>query len=487
MKKAAFVLLILGAVTGGFYFYRVRTAAPEPVVTTQPFSRGDIVDAVSATGTLEAVETVEVGTQVSGVVRELNADFNSIVRKGQVIARLDPQLIQTQIEQQSANVLRAEADVERLKVSLADAEQKRERAEQLNARNLIPRTELETAEVNVASAKAQVRSSEASLTQARAQLRNQRVNLGYTTITAPIDGIVISRNVDAGQTVAASMNAPTLFVLAADLTRMQVVANVDESDVGRMRPGQFVSFQVDAYPNERFTGTVSQVRLQPTVVQNVVTYSTVITVPNLALKLKPGMTANVNIEILRRNHVLRVANAATRFRPTAEMFSVLNQPAPPELQRTGTGARGGRARTDGNPSPLQPQRNGSTAQPAVGASTAQPAVAASTTPVRTAASKATTIDALFAPLTTNESRGVVWLYDGNKQLKAVRLRLGATDGTFTEVLNEADLATDAQIVTAMKTGLEQSTRTATTTQTGNPLMGGGPPGGRGGPGGGRGF
>ena len=488
MKKAASVLLILGAVTGGFYFYRVRTAAPEPVVTTQPFSRGDLVDAVSATGTLEAVETVEVGTQVSGVVRELNADFNSIVRKGQVIARLDPQLIQTQIEQQSANVLRAEADLDRLKVSQADAEQKLERAEQLNARNLIPRTELETAEVNVASAKAQVKAAEASLTQARAQLRNQRVNLGYTTITAPIDGIVISRNVDAGQTVAASMNAPTLFVLAADLTRMQVVANVDESDVGRMRPGQSVSFQVDAYPNERFTGTVSQVRLQPTVVQNVVTYSTVITVPNLALKLKPGMTANVNIEIVRRNNVLRVANAAMRFRPTAEMFSVLNQPAPPELQRTGTGARGGRARPDGgSPSPLQPQRNGSPAQPAVGASTAQPAVAASTTPVRTAASKATTIDALFAPLTTNESRGTVWQYDGNKQLKAVRLRLGATDGTFTEVLNEADVATDAQIVTAMKTGLEQSTRTATTTQTGNPLMGGGPPGGRGGPGGGRGF
>ena len=470
MKKAAFVLLILGAVTGGFYFYRVRTAAPEPVVTTQPFSRGDIVDAVSATGTLEAVETVEVGTQVSGVVRELNADFNSIVRKGQVIARLDPQLIQTQIEQQSANVLRAEADLDRLKVSLADAEQKLERAQQLNARNLIPRTELETAEVNVEAAKAQVKAAEASLTQARAQLRNQRVNLAYTTITAPIDGIVISRNVDAGQTVAASMNAPTLFVLAADLTRMQVVANVDESDVGRMRPGQSVSFQVDAYPNERFTGTVSQVRLQPTVVQNVVTYSTVITVPNLALKLKPGMTANVNIEIVRRNNVLRVANAAMRFRPTAEMFSVLNQPAPPELQRTGTGARGGRARTDGgSASPLQPQRNGSPAQPAV---------AASTTPVRTAASKATTIDALFAPLTTNESRGMVWQYDGNKQLKAVRLRLGATDGTFTEVLNEADVATDAQIVTAMKTGLEQSTRTATTTQTGNPLMGGGPPGGR---------
>jgi HlyD family secretion protein len=472
MKKAAFVLLIVGAVTGGFYFYRVRTAAPEPVVTTQPFSRGDIVDAVSATGTLEAVETVEVGTQVSGVVRELNADFNSIVKKGQVIARLDPQLIQTQIEQQSANVLRAQADLERLKVSQADAEQKLERAQQLSARSLIPRTDLETAEVDVHEAKAQVKAAQAGLIQAQAQLKNQQVNLGYTTITAPIDGIVISRNVDAGQTVAASMNAPTLFVLAADLTQMQVLADIDESDVGRIRPGQSVSFHVDAYPTDRFTGTVTQVRLQPTVVQNVVTYSTVITVPNAQLKLKPGMTANVSIEIVRRTDVLRVANAAIRFRPTAEMFSVLNQPAPPELQRNGTGTR---ARTDsGNPSAGQAQRPGPAAQPASAAQAAAAQVTASQ------ASKATTIDALFAPLAASESRGMVWQYDAEKQLKPVRLRLGATDGAFTEVLDEAEVPAEAQIVTAMKTGLEPAARAAAGTSSSNPLMGGGPPGGRGG-------
>src|SRR5688572_30068043 len=207
MKKAAFILMVLAAVSGGFYFYQVRTAAPEPVVTTQPVSRGNIVDAVSATGTLEAVETVEVGTQVSGVVRELLADFNSIVRRGQVIARLDPQLIQTQIEQQAANVLRAEADLERLEVALVGAQQKLDRPRQLSEKNLIPRTDRETAEVNVASARAQLKASQASLAQARAQLNNQRVSLGYTTIKAPIDGIVISRSVDAGQTVAASMNA----------------------------------------------------------------------------------------------------------------------------------------------------------------------------------------------------------------------------------------------------------------------------------------
>jgi HlyD family secretion protein len=479
MKKAAFVLLVLAAVSGGFYFYKVRTAAPEPVVTTQPFSRGDIVDAVSATGTLEAVETVEVGTQVSGVVRELLADFNSIVRKGQVIARLDPQLIQTQIEQQSANVLRAEADLERLKVALVDAQQKLDRARQLSEKNLIPQTDLETAQVNVESSQAQLKSSQASLTQARAQLNSQRVSLGYTTIKAPIDGIVISRNVDAGQTVAASMNAPTLFVLAADLTKMEVVANIDESDVGRMRPGQHVTFQVDAYPNDRFTGTVSQVRLQPAVVQNVVTYSTVITVPNPDLKLKPGMTANVTVEVTRRNDVLRVANAALRFRPTAQMFSVLNQAMPPELQRNRTGGAAG-ARPAAGAASAQPAIVPAVQRTTTGGTTAQPASLQTT--------NATTIDALFAPLPATETRGAVWQYDANRQLKMVRLRLGATDGTFTEVLNDADVPADAAVVTAMKTGLEPAATAAAPASS--PLLTGqrGAPGGRVGPGpGGRGF
>jgi HlyD family secretion protein len=473
MKKVAFAALILAAVTGGFYFYKVRSAAPEPVVTTQPFSRGDIVEAVSATGTLEAVETVEVGTQVSGVVRELYADFNSIVRKGQVIARLDPQLIQTQIEQQSANVLRAEADLERLKVALTDSRQKLDRAQQLSAKDLIPRTDLESAQIDVQSSEAQLKSAQAALTQARAQLNNQRVSLGYTTITAPIDGIVISRNVDAGQTVAASMNAPTLFVLAADLTKMEVVATVDESDVGRMRPGQQVTFHVDAYPNDRFTGAVSQVRLQPTTVQNVVTYATVITVPNPELKLKPGMTANVTIEVTRRDNVLRVANAATRFRPTEEMFAVLNQPAPPQLQRNRTaGAAGSR------PVVQAASRSGTPGAQATTGST--PAAQ----PVNAMNSGAMTIDSLFAPLPAEESRAAVWQYDENKQLKMIRLRLGATDGTYSEVLNAADVPSDAVVVTAMRTGLEQKTNgSSTPAQSSNPLLGGqrGAPGGRGGP------
>ena len=196
------------------------------------------------------------------------------------------------------------------------------------------------------SAEAQLRSQQAGVTQSQASLRQNQVNLQHTVIESPIDGLVISRNVDVGQTVAASMSAPTLFILAADLTKMQVLASLDESDVGRIRPGQIVRFRVDAFPTEEFIGTVTQVRLQPTTVQNVVTYQTVIDVPNPDLKLKPGMTANVNIEIARRSNVLRVPNTALRFRPTAEIFAALGQTPPPIGRRAADVAR---ARTGGDP------------------------------------------------------------------------------------------------------------------------------------------
>jgi HlyD family secretion protein len=335
MKKLFVFVVIVAALGSAAWAYYAKRNRPEPTVTTMPVSRGNVLEVVQATGTLQAVTTVNVGTQVSGVVQDLYADFNNIVRKGQVIARLDPSILQVQIESQEANVARARADLERLQVTLVDAKQKFDRARELFAKQLVPRTELETAEINVKSTEAQIKSSQAGLTQSQASLNQAKVNLGYTVITAPIDGIVIQRSVDPGQTVAASMNAPTLYVIAADLTQMQVLANIDESDVGRMRPGQRVTFRVDAYPNDTFTGNVWQVRLQPTVVQNVVVYSTVIAVPNEQLKLKPGMTANVNIEVQRRDNVLRVPSAAARFRPTELMFQALNQPVPPEVQRGG--------------------------------------------------------------------------------------------------------------------------------------------------------
>lgn len=346
MKKLILTLIVLAVLGGGAAAYYMRRGTPEPTVSTMQLTRGDIADTVQATGTLEAVETVDVGTQVSGVVEEMSVDYNSIVKKGQVIARLDPSIIQTQIEQARANVTRAEADLDRLRVNLADAERKYEQAKQMWEKQLIPRDQLETAELNVKTQRSQIRSAEAGLIQTKSQLNTQQVNLGHTVIRAPIDGIVISRSVDQGQTVAASMNAPVLYVLAADLTKMQVIANIDEAEIGRMRPGQPVTFRVDAYPTETFRGSVQQVRLLPATVQNVVTYSTVISVPNPEYKLKPGMTANVTIEIARRTNVLRAPAAALRYRPTNDVFAALKQEVPADLNRglagrSGPGGAGG--------------------------------------------------------------------------------------------------------------------------------------------------
>ena len=340
MKKSLlvllFVLLAAAGAIGGYYRYG-RTVEP-PKVTTLPVSRGDVIESVGATGTLEAVTTVQVGTQVSGTIKTLNADYNSIVRKGQIIAELEPSLFETQVAQGRANLVRAQADVQRLRVGLEDAQTKLKRTKDLAARNLVPLMELETAETTVHAADAQLKSAEAQVVQAQASLSQSQVNLQHTVIEAPIDGIVISRNVDVGQTVAASMQAPTLFVIAADLTKMRVIADIDESDVGRIRPGQVAKFRVDALPLEEFAGTVSQIRLQPKVVQNVVTYATVIDVPNPQLKLKPGMTPTVTIEIAKKTDVLRVPVAALRFRPNADIFAAFNQEMPQDLM--GGGRRG---------------------------------------------------------------------------------------------------------------------------------------------------
>ena len=354
MRKTLLVVVAIVLLAAGAYgYYKYKQKPEPPTITTARVTRGDLAETVGATGTLQAVTTVQVGTQVSGTIQELNADFNSLVRKGQVLARLDPSLIQSQIEQARANLIRAEADLERLRVSLDDARTKLVRARELSEKKLIAQTELEAAEVAVRSAEAQLRSQQAGVTQSQASLRQNQVNLAHTVIESPIDGLVISRNVDVGQTVAASMSAPTLFVLAADLTKMQVLASLDESDVGRIRPGQAVRFRVDAFPTDEFTGNVTQVRLQPTTVQNVVTYQTVIDVPNPDLKLKPGMTANVNIEIARRGDVLRVPNAALRFRPTAEIFAALGQTPPPGCAGGGRG-RGAGAGPDSRNSPPAP-------------------------------------------------------------------------------------------------------------------------------------
>jgi HlyD family secretion protein len=321
--RIAMSATLIGGLLLGAVVLNARRTPESPLVTTEPVTRGSVVRTVASVGTLEAVTTVEVGTQVSGAIQTLHADFNAIVRKGQVLARLDPSLYDSSIEQARANRIRAEADLDRLRVALADAETRHRRARELAARQLLPATELEAAEVNVRSAAAQVRSQEAQVAQADAALRQAEVNRSKTVITSPIDGIVIARNVDVGQTVAASLQAPTLFLLAGGLDQMQVKASIDEADLGDIADGQAVTFTVDAYPQERFTGVVRQVRLNPVVEQNVVTYAAIISAPNPALKLKPGMTAHVTVEVARRDDVLRVPAAALRFRPTDDLKRAL--------------------------------------------------------------------------------------------------------------------------------------------------------------------
>ena len=271
-----------------------------PSFRTEPVSRGDIQQTVTATGTVNAVTTVQVGTQVSGTIKNLYVDFNSRVIKGQLIALIDPEMLEAQAAQARANVGKADA-------TFRDADRTLKRNRELFAKNLIPRSDLDTAETNVESAKA-------SLDQANAALKVSDTNLLYPRILSPVDGVVISRNVDIGQTVAASFQTPTLFTIAQDLTKMQIDTNIAESDIGVVKLGQAVEFTVDAYPDTTFKGRVWQKRQAPITVQNVVTYDVVIKVDNRDLKLMPGMTANVSIIITTEHDVLRITNAAMRFR-----------------------------------------------------------------------------------------------------------------------------------------------------------------------------
>ena len=337
--------LLVATVAVGSYYYRSDVDADVSPVTTAEVKRGDVVATVEASGTLQAVTTVQVGTQVSGSIKTLNADFNSRVRKGEVIAELDPSLFQTQVAQEQATVQRLKSEAERARVQADDAQVKLRRARELADQELIARSDLDAAQSTADAATAAVKSADSQVTQANASLNQAQVNLSHTIIRAPIDGVVIARNVDVGQTVAASMQAPTLFVIAQDLSEMRVDASIDESDIGKIQPQQAVHFRVDAYPTETFTGTISQVRLQPVVDQNVVTYVTVIDVPNKDLKLKPGMTAAVTVEIGRADDVVTVPNAALRFQPDKDVFEKLGQqpPARPtgsNTPRTGTAARG---------------------------------------------------------------------------------------------------------------------------------------------------
>jgi HlyD family secretion protein len=407
-KRLRYALIATAAVlVAAVGIWRWNTGSkPKTQMETAKLERGRIVAKVTASGTLSAIVTVQVGSQVSGRIAELRADFNSQVKKGQLIAKIDPQLFQATVEQQRANLAAAQGNLAKAKAQAVDAQRQSDRSKALAEKKLIAPADADTAQSNAAALTAGVAAAEGQVAQARAALNSAEVNLAYTSILSPTDGVVISRNVDVGQTVAASLSAPTLFVIAEDLAKMQVDTSVAEADVGRLKAGMDATFTVDAYPSEVFKGQVRQVRNSPQTVQNVVTYDAVIDVANPELKLRPGMTANVTFIYAEKSDVLRVPNAALRFKP------------PP-----GMAVEGGATGRTG------PREGGQGGQGGPGGQGARPEGGGAGKPVRGA-----------EPL----DRRTIWVMKGTLP-GAVKVRTGISDGTFTEVL-EGEVEAGAEVV-----------------------------------------
>ena len=317
MKKILILLTVVLVIAGiaGYYFYK-RT--PEVSYKTAKIERGTIVSTVAATGNLSAVTTVQVGTQVSGTIQKLYVDYNSRVKKGQAIAEIDPSLFNAAVEQSQGNYLSADANLQKAKVTLADADRTYNRSKKLLSDGIISQGDYDVAETALQSAKTGVKAAEGNLAQSRGSLMQSKTNLRYSVIRSPVDGVVISRAIDVGQTVAASFSTPTLFTIAQDLTKMQIEVSVDEADISRIQLQQQASFTVDSYPEQTFRGKVIQIRSAPVITQNVVTYVVVVNVDNSDLKLMPGMTANVSVEVAKKDDVLKLPPAALRFKPKSK-------------------------------------------------------------------------------------------------------------------------------------------------------------------------
>lgn len=331
----AVVALAIGGAGVGLY---EAFLAPEPAkisFTTAGVARGDVASWVTATGTLSPRVTVEVGSQISGRINELLADFNSPVKKGQLVARIDPLLFESEVASARASVASAEATIKGTEASLANARLTYERSSALAQKKLVAQSEADAALSQLRLAEAQLATNKAQLAQAKANLELKLTNLAYTKIYSPIDGVVISRDVDVGQTVAASMQAPTLFTIAEDLRKMEIHTSVAESDVGAIARGMAVEFDVDAYPNTIFHGEVKEVRYSPTTEQNVVTYNAVVSVENPDLRLLPGMTAQVRFKIAEERDALLVPNTALRFKPSEAFLAKARQMRQAELKKKG--------------------------------------------------------------------------------------------------------------------------------------------------------
>ena len=513
MRRRALIwsltLLVLGAIgAGGYIFYQRSERAAAPVWRTAPIARGTLTASVSATGTLNAEVSVPVGSQVSGQVREVLADFNSEVRKGQLIARIDPETFEYRVRQSQAdvdaaraqvltaqaNISAARAAVSRVNVNLAEARRDLERKQLLVERQFISGAELDkaravldaateesrSARAQVEVAQAQAGSAAAVVAQREAQLLQARADLERTAIRAPVDGIVIRRTIDAGQTVAASLQAPELFVIARNLRDMQVDTSIDEAEIGRIRPGQRASFTVDSYPGRSFSGVVKQVRKAALTVQNVVTYTVVVATPNADLALIPGMTANVRIVTETRENVLKAPNAALRFRP-------------PDWQEPVAGGAAGAApggATGAAPGPAADRASGASANPlgqfrerlerelsftddqrtqvvAIFAAAREKFAALGTASEadrarlseRYRAELRERIGDLLNPGQKQQyavilaeiagrpsSRGRIFLAEGSGPPRAVSVRTGLTDGAFTEIAGEGVKDGDTVII-----------------------------------------
>lgn len=316
-KKVIWIIVALVVVTGAILGLTVfkNGKTNEPKYRTETLARGDIEALVVTSGTLNPIETIDIGAQVSGKITKLNADFNSPVKAGDIVAELDQEQLKMKIQQNEASYQTRTAGLEQAKVTLQTSEKAYERAKALFAKNLLSVEEMDTAEANFLNAKSALVSSQASLAQAKSTLDQSKVDLGYAIIRSPVDGVVIVRKVNIGQTVQSSYQAPVLFQIATDLTKMKVECDVDESDIGKVKEGQKVRFTVEAYPNESFNGVVQQVRVSPTTTNNVVTYTTIVNLDNPEKKLLPGMTATVSIIVGEAKNVLRVSNSALRFTP----------------------------------------------------------------------------------------------------------------------------------------------------------------------------
>jgi len=316
MRRLVLILAVaaIGLAIGGYVFFNGERKTPVRY-RTAGIDRGAVISIVSATGTINPVVSVQVGTQVSGMIKSLHADFNSRVRAGETVAVIDPEPFKARRDQAASNLEMAKSNVARVKVDWTQRKRELDRTQSLLAQQFVSQNDVDVALTNRESAEAQVKVSEAQVRQAEAALNAADLDLKYTTIKSPVDGIVVARNVEVGQTVASSFATPNLFLIALDLTKMQVDTNVSESDIGGITEGKGASFSVDAYPGVRFSGAIRQVRLAPISIQNVVTYNVVVAVDNRDLRLKPGMTANVSIVVAQKDSVLKLPNAALRFTP----------------------------------------------------------------------------------------------------------------------------------------------------------------------------